>query len=639
MDKLAEFNFRIEYRPGTANPADALSRRADLRDVDEITRSKRSGLPAFLQRFRREKAAFPGTDVMDHTVTPRTYAPSDSLCTGEGSQPSSVLRACRVAAANLRRSRNQHDLDIRMVLTRQSDRGNPASACAWEQPVKVAANPRETLQSIAATSPENEDLKVAILKAQQEDAFATRVRSYLSSPSRVGTRSYWSKWSSDLDGLLRYKGRVFVPPIHRPEILLLFHDDPTAGHQGIRRTFARISQSYYWTGLRKDVKTHVLQCPICQKTKPRQHRPYGYLASLPTPTRPWVEISMDFIMDLPTAAGKQRGYDTILVIMDRFTKYAHYIPTTKRVTSDTLATIFLDHIFSKYGMPEGIVSDRGTLFTSAFWRSFCAILACKRRLSTAFHPQTDGQTERQNQNLEHYLRAFCAKNQLDWPQHLSLAEFTYNTAKHSAHGDTPANLLRGFQPRTPFDTPYARDKLSASAESRVDLLRQQHGIAANALRKASESYHTWYDTKRRSKSFDIDDWVLISTKNLKLKRPSRKLAEKFVGPYQIIAKVGTTNNAYRLRLPSSMRIHNVFNIASLEPFVRGDQEPTEPTDHPFADEETYDVERIMGHKFNGRRRLYLVKWKDCDESENTYQKKSDFIDRACIDDYEKQLRG
>jgi transposase InsO family protein len=159
-----------------------------------------------------------------------------------------------------------------------------------------------------------------------------------------------------------------------------------------------------------------------------RHRPYGELQPLPAPTRGWAHITMDFVTDLPPTKTSHGVFDSILVVVDRLTKLAHYIPTRKKLTAQGLAEIIYREIVGKHGVPESIVTDRGSLFTSDFWTALCFYLRIRRRLSTAFHPQTDGQTERQNQTLEQYLRAYTNWQQDDWGMLLLMAELSYNNA-------------------------------------------------------------------------------------------------------------------------------------------------------------------------------------------------------------------
>lgn len=610
LRELSPFNFVIEYRPGKANPADGLSRRVDLRYQEAKEELSRSYLPDFLGRFKDEQRMEAETVGLDGT--PDDYTPQGLRFDLESrSRLDSVRQVGRVSTAK-QVARPRH--------------ASSRISTAIKQVVR---------RSAAVTSPEvQQTLLEALLQAQKEDALTAKLLQREVEEKTTTDGQRLRDWFVGDDQLLRYKGRTFVPLGMRTEVLMLFHDDPTAGHQGVGRTLVRIADVYFWRGMKRDVKNYVNTCIVCQTTKARQHLPYGELAALPTPSEPWKEISMDFITGLPEVEYERRKYNAILVIVDRFTKYALYIPCSKNISSEGLANKFLRHVFRPYGMPRGIVSDRGSVFTSAFWRSFCHLLGCKRRLSTAFHPQTDGQTERQNQNLEHYLRAFCNKDQMDWIHKLPLAEFTYNTAQHSATRETPALLLHGFQPEAPSASQIQLPHMNNDAIARVREMQDTREAAARTLREASESYQKWYNKGRTKKKFKVGDWVLISTKHLNLRRPTRKLAEKFAGPYQIERIVGDSGLAYQLRLPSSVKIHNVFNVTNLEEFKSRDSAPTEPLDHPFMPDVTYEVEKIVSHRYNGRRRLYYVKWKGYSDEENTWIKKSDFVDGTMLQEYE-----
>lgn len=180
---------------------------------------------------------------------------------------------------------------------------------------------------------------------------------------------------------------------------------------------------------------------------------------------------------------------------------------------------------------------------------------------------------------------------------------------------------------------------NVTALQRLEDLRQAREVAEKCLYKAREEQARWYNQKRKDKQFQAGDWVLLSTANLPLKRPSRKLADKFAGPYQVIRPIGTSNLAYELRLPTTMRIHNVFNITALEPYTSREGTPKTQGDHPFEEPQSYEIEGIIRHKYQGKRRLFEVKWLGYDETENSWLKRSDFDNPETVREYEKTLEG
>ncbi len=188
------------------------------------------------------------------------------------------------------------------------------------------------------------------------------------------------------------------------------HDHHLAGHPGVRKTIQNIGRHYWWPKPKEFVSGYIASCSGCKQAKSIHHKPFGPLRFLPIPEWPWSSISMDFIEGLPLS----EGHDMILVVVFRLTKMALFIPTFKTATSIDLARLFLRNVFSKHGIPQDIISDRGKHFVSNFWSSLCDHLKIKSNLSTSYHPETDGQTERVNQILEQYLRLYVNYEQDDW---------------------------------------------------------------------------------------------------------------------------------------------------------------------------------------------------------------------------------
>jgi len=223
------------------------------------------------------------------------------------------------------------------------------------------------------------------------------------------------------NGLLWYQGKIWTPKDEgiRTTLIAKHHEPPQAGHGGTAKTTELISRRYYWPQIREDITRFIKNCDTCQRTKVVRHAPYGLLQSKEAPDRPCKSLAMDFITDLP----ESEGYDTILVVIDRLTKMSHFIPCSKDLDARQFANLSMREIVRLHGLPHDIITDRGTLFTSDLWKETTGKLGIERRLSTAFHPQRDGQTERTNAILEQYLWAYINYQQDDWCGYLPLAEF------------------------------------------------------------------------------------------------------------------------------------------------------------------------------------------------------------------------
>ena len=344
---------------------------------------------------------------------------------------------------------------------------------------------------------------------------------------------------------------------------------------------------------------------------------------------------MDLIEFLPTS----NGYNSILVVVDRLTKMGIFIPTTTNLTAEELAQLYVTHVFSKHGLPNNIVSDRGSEFTSRFWRAFTSLLGIDLHLSTAFHPETDGQTERVNQVLEQYIRLYTDYQQKEWVKLLPLAEFAYNNAPHSSTTVSPFFANKGYNPRSTF-TPSEVNTNSPLAETYSANLDQLHSFLRQEIAKANEASARSFDTKRSDlPSFKIGDKVWLSAKHIKTTRPTKKLDHRYLGPFEIIEKI--SSHAYRLALPPNMRIHDVFHVQLLEPFrentIPGRIQPPPPPIEVEGQEE-YEVEAILDSKIDKRHRQprqYLVKWLGYNET--TWQSLSDLTNAMdLVHAYHKQ---
>ena len=297
----------------------------------------------------------------------------------------------------------------------------------------------------------------------------------------------------------------------------------------------------------------------CQRNKNCTEQLAGKLMPNSIPKKPWAHISADFITKLPLA----QGYNSILVVVDQLTKMVHFIPTTEKTSAKGLARLFRDNVWKLHGLPESIISDRGPQFVAGLMRELNQMLGIESKMSTVFHPQTDGQTERVNQELEQYLRIFIDHQQEQWPDWLGMAEFTYNNKAHLSTKTLPFKANYGQDPRMGFEV--RKKGKYEGAEKFVVKIKEIQKEAKAALGKAQEEMKKYVDRKRAEvDEYKVEDLVMLSTKDLKYQimgRRTEKLTERFVDPYKI--KKIILLNTVELELPSIVKIHPVINVSRI----------------------------------------------------------------------------
>jgi len=343
----------------------------------------------------------------------------------------------------------------------------------------------------------------------------------------------------------------------------------------------------------------------------------------------------DFIVKLPLS----RGYDSILVVCDQLTKMAHFIPMTEKTLAEGLAVLFRDHVWKLHELPESIISDRGAQFVAGLMKELNEMLGIETKLSTAFHPQTDKQTERANQELEQYLRMFVDYRQEQWPDWLGTAEFTYNNKVNSSTKVLPFMANNGRNPRMGFEM--RKKGKVMKAEEFVVKMKEIQEEAQAALRKVQEEMKRQADRHREEvEEYKVGDMVLLSTRDLKwqmIRRRTDKLTERFVGPYRVKGIISL--NAIELELPSSVRIHPVVNVSRIRRYrdqVRG-QKVTPPPPVEIQGEMEYEVEKILSKRKRYGKVEYLVQWKGCTAEKDTWEKEGNLGNaREAVEDYERE---
>ena len=316
---------------------------------------------------------------------------------------------------------------------------------------------------------------------------------------------------------------------------------------------------------------------------------------------------MDFIMGLPRT--RKKHYTAILVVVDRLSKMVHLIPTTDNVTAEQTAEHYEEHILRLHGIPQNIVSDRDPRFVAAFWKKLNELMQTDLRMSTADHPQTDGQTENANGVLEDTLRHYVGPMQDDWHRRLPAAEFAMNSAWHHSIRNTPFMLNYGQQPDSP-PAAVLRSHIPGINQF-VGRWTEQLTYARNCLQVARDRYKAQADKKRSPQPpYKVGDMVLLKVKNFRMRsKLSRKLAPRFVGPFKILKAVG--DRAFKLDLPKHVRMHNVFHVSAIKPYHSDGSYQPPPLPELIEGEPEWEVDfientRLVGGRANSRQ--YLVHW-------------------------------
>lgn len=434
---------------------------------------------------------------------------------------------------------------------------------------------------------------------------------------------------------LYYRGDQVVVPNDdelRTMLIAAHHDDECSGHAGPERTAEALKRVYSWRGLDADVARYVAQCSHCQRNKASTAKPRGLLQPLPIAKRVWGSVTMDLITHLPTTPA---GYDSTAVFVDRLSKMTHFAPTHATVDAEGMAHLYVQNVFRHHGLPDEVISDRGPQFAGKFWAELQRLLKTSVKLSTAYHPQTDGQTERMNRLLEETLRHYINPAQDDWDDHLALVEFAINNAMNKSTRASPFSLNSPYAPRTPGTIGVAQSKVPLAASFAAEMQARLQR-ATMCLERARTRQKQAYDSHRQDASFAVGQSVLLSTKNIALKTPGvKKLLPKFIGPFPIEAKIGEL--AYKLTLPPGYRIHPVFHVSLLKPYhCKGNYQPPPPA---FLDDDGnayWTVHDVIEHRDRrvGRKpvRDFLVKWEGFGPEHNSWEPEANLREDELVAD-------
>lgn len=401
----------------------------------------------------------------------------------------------------------------------------------------------------------------------------------------------------------------------RQRLMQEHHEADHSGHFSVKRSAESLFSRYWWNSMVGDYLAFCKSCLPCQRSKTGAGTARGPLRPLAVPTEPWTHITMDFLSGMK----KCKGFDNLLVVVDRLTKFVIIEPCTK-LTSKATAELFLRSVVRRFGMPISITTDRGPEFNSELFHHFLALMGTKLKLSTAHHPQTDGQTERANRTIVGILRTLLSSDYDDWVSKLPMVEFAINNTTHASTRHTAFYLNHGRDPLVPADVIAGKSETNKTAMEIAEEVRMTLRRVERHLAGAQECAAEQADKKVKLITFAKGDYVLVHSTKV---RPAveremfqTKFGARFVGPYQVEQDLG--NNAYRIRLPKAMKAHNVINGEHLKPVnLRSDFNPPAL----WSDEggTFYEPEKVISRKVVRGIKLYLVRWKGYSPSEDTWE--------------------
>ncbi len=381
----------------------------------------------------------------------------------------------------------------------------------------------------------------------------------------------------------------------------------------------------------RDVAHYVKGCSVCAIASTPRRLPEGKLVPLPIPRRPWSHLGIDFATDLPSS----NGFTTILVVIDRFSKACKLIPLRGLPTALETAEALFQHVFRNFGIPEDIVSDRGPQFISRVWHAFFRLLGVTVSLSSGYHPQSNSQTERKIQEIGRYLRAYCHEHQDSWSQYLPWAEYAQNSLRQEKTGLTPFQCILRYQPPLfpwtgePSEVPTVdywfreSERVWDSAHIHLQQAVRRHKINADVRRTTAPLYRP-------------GDQVWLSTRDIRLRLPCKKLSPRYIGPFPILRQINEVT--YKLKLPNHYRISPTFHVSLLKPFTNPLLPPsTEPEMPPPPEVDTnetiYRVKDILDSRRRGGRLQYLVDWEGYGPEERSWVDRDDILDPSLLTDF------
>ena len=603
---LQDYNVDIQHIPGKRNPADSLSRQSA---VDALVKksSVHDANAAYVQQLRVSEDA---SDEEIQSALTKLFS-QNSI-----SERQTVLKmTTQDQAQNQEQMLNQIKPEVQYQDQAQDQRqSDQCKLAVLRSGVMIDVQYKKKIYSLL----KKESLFDIILAELEEGKTEVKRNDDVYKIRKGILVVHQKNQNEELDFW-----RMIIPDDNAVKIFVIteLHGIPYSSHPGIQRTIQKVRRHFFWKGMTGHIREFVESCPVCQIEKTDHTLSRGMLQSTAIPEKKWSEVSLDFITDLPVTKNKK---DSILTVVDKATRMVHLIPCKKSITAAETAKLYWDHVVKLHGVPMVLYSDRGTQFTSSFWKTLWGLTGTRLRYSTAYHPPTQGVVERMNAIVGQMLRCLIHEDRVgNWDSYLTTVEITINSYPNSSTGYRPFFLNYGYHPIAPVELLKGDEKIKIEAvENFVSRVQHVWNQAKKNLLSSVEKQQKYYNMHHRAVEHRVGDLVLLPAKNLSFKNIPAKLQKKFVGPFEVIEKIGS--QAYRLKLPDSWTIHDVFHISLLKKwktavFMADFNEPEEELN--LEERKTEKIEKLLRWKKTerGQPHAYLVLWEGLPLEDATWE--------------------
>ena len=489
-----------------------------------------------------------------------------------------------------------------------------------------------------------------VMESNWVNKLCSKIQLYLANLKGLDKSNAYLKGLRVENGLLMKRNQLWVANEGQLqlEVIKKIHNQPAVGYPGTERTLEMARRHYYWPGIKEIIQQFIRNCHVCKQAKAARDIYHSLLQLLPMLEQAWMNITMDFVVGLLKYKAYEQIYDAILIIINQLSKERHYIfcsEEDERTSVEATADLFLQDVWSKHGLPVSMMSNRGPQFVLKMWDSLCKLLGIKAKLSTAFHPEIDGQSENANQEAERHLQSYVNHFQDDWVRLLPMGEFSANANISATIKVPPFLATKGYNPRMSFDfvdlsANSTKERIANStARSIANCMEevwefiQEEMIKSQAKQAVAANHH-----QKELLIYKIGDMVWLSTRNIKIERLSKKLDHKMIGPYKVKELVGSS---YQLELLYTMKIYDVFHLNLLWKAADNplpSQQNSLPPPTVVNNEEEWEVDDILNAKRGrgSKKVLFQVKWKRYDNDKAWYDATNFDHAQDIVDNFYKQ---